>query len=100
MTALRQRIVMNGRNYKMTGTMRQVLAVITDATSPAWGLSICQATGLGSGIVYPAIDKLMNAGLIRDEWETPPPDGRPRRRFYHPAFGPSWYRANRLLPEA
>jgi PadR family transcriptional regulator, regulatory protein PadR len=96
---LRDRIVMNDRNYKMTGTMRAVLAAVVDApeAEPAWGLSVCNRTGLGPGAVYPALDKLMQAGLICDQWETPAPADRPRRRFYHGSFGRSWYRANRLL---
>jgi hypothetical protein len=99
---LRGRIVMNGRNYKMTDAMRAVLAAVVDApeTEPAWGLSICESTGLGPAAVYPALDRLMQAGLIRDEWEAPAPEGRPRRRFYHGFFAQSWYRANHLLGEA
>lgn len=99
-TGLRDRINMNGRNYKMTGAMRAVLTAVVDApdAQPAWGFSICESTGLGTGGVYPALDKLMRSGLIRAEWETPEPEGRPRRRHYHPSFGRGWYRANRLLP--
>jgi hypothetical protein len=97
--SLRSRIIMNGRNYKMTQAMRAVLAAVVDApqAQPAWGLSVCESTGLGTGAVYPALDRLMKAGLIRDEWETPVPGDRPRRRLYQPSFDPSWYRANHLL---
>src|SRR5260370_41741943 len=97
---MRDRVIMNGRNYRMTEAMRKVLAQVVDAAEPAFGFSICESTGLGPGVVYPVLEKLMNAGLIHDEWESPAPDERPRRRFYHPAYGPSWYRSNRLLPEA
>jgi hypothetical protein len=98
--SLRDRIAMNGRSYKMTSAMRAVLSAVIDSpeAQPAWGLSICEGTGLGTGAVYPVLDKLMRAGLIRDEWETPEPAGRPRRRLYRPAFDRSWYRANHLLP--
>jgi hypothetical protein len=98
-TPRRDRVVMNGRNYRMTGTMRKVLAAVVDAERPAWGFSICESAGLGSGVVYPAIERLVNAGLILGEWESPVPDDRPRRLFYRPAFDPSWYRANGLLTE-
>jgi hypothetical protein len=96
---LRPRVVIKGRNYKVTDAMRAVLAAVVDApdTNPAWGFSICESTGMGSGTVYPALDRLMQAGLIRDEWEDPPPENRPRLRLYHGAFDRSWYRANRLL---
>jgi DNA-binding MarR family transcriptional regulator len=95
----RIRVRGNGRNYLMTDAMQAVLAAVVDApeTTPAWGLSICESTGLRSGTVYPALDRLMKAGLIRDEWEVGMTvDGR-RRRFYHRSFDRSWYRANRLL---
>jgi DNA-binding PadR family transcriptional regulator len=93
---------MGGHNYRMTKAMRAVLAAVVDApeTAPAWGLSICDSTGLGSSAVYSALDKLMKAGLIRDKWEDPPPEGRPRRRYYYGCFRRSWYRANRLLGPA
>lgn len=92
---------MNGRNYRVTPVMRDVLAVIAVAADddPAWGFSVCEATGHGPGSVYPALDKLMNAGVIRDEMEDPVPPGREARRFYRLAFSAEWYQANGLLPE-
>lgn len=99
MSALRARVQMNGCNYRMTGTMRAVLATVVDAESPAWGFSICEATGRGSGVVYPVLERLTDAGLIHGEWEDPAPDARPRRRFYYPVFDRSWYRLNGLLAE-
>jgi len=97
---MRKRLIMNGLNYRMTDDMRAVLAAVVDAVEPPWGFSICERTGLGSGVVYPVLERLMNAGVIRHEWESPPPDSRPRRRLYYPVYDPSWYRANGLLPEA
>jgi len=49
---------------------------------PAWGLRLCEGTGYGTGTVYPALDKLLQAGWIADTWEEPQPMDRPRRRFY------------------
>ena len=96
----RRRVVMNDRNYRMSGAMRKVLAAVVDAVEPPWGFSVCQSAGLGPGAVYPALEKLVNAGLILADWEFPVPDDRPRRLFYRPAFDPSWYRVNGLLGEA
>ncbi len=50
--------------------------------APAWGLQLCRDTGYGTSTVYPALDRLLKAGWIRDEWENPAPADRPRRRFY------------------
>jgi len=67
---------------------RAVLAVIT--ASPAWGLQICERTGLGIGSVYPALDRLMKAGLVTDRWEKPPPGSTLQLRYYE---------ANGIIPE-
>jgi PadR family transcriptional regulator, regulatory protein PadR len=61
-----------------------ILDVLIDAPhdDPPWGLRICEATGHGTGTVYPALDRLLRAGWIADRWEEPQPEDRPRRRFY------------------
>jgi DNA-binding PadR family transcriptional regulator len=68
----------------MTMVVMDVLDVIMSAQpdDPAWGLSICEATGHGTGTVYPALNRLLKAHLIEDRWEEPPPADRPRRRYY------------------
>ncbi len=50
-----------------------------------YGFDIIEATGLTSGTIYPALDKLERLGLARSKWE----DGRvaqrekrPTRRYY------------------
>ena len=69
---------------RLTAVIMDVLDVITSSPSdnPAWGLRVCEATGYGTGTIYPALDRLMKAGWITDHWEDPPPPDRPRRRFY------------------
>lgn len=61
-----------------------ILDVIMDAKpdEPAWGLRICELTGHGPGTIYPALERLMKAGWIEDQWEDPAPADRPRRRLY------------------
>jgi len=66
-------------------------------TAILWGLSICHRTGLGSAHTYPALDRLMKAGLVTAEWEDPPPADRPRRHLYRPVLDRDWYRRNWLL---
>jgi DNA-binding PadR family transcriptional regulator len=68
----------------MTAVIMDVLDVLTNSPpdNPAWGLRLCEVTGYGTGTIYPALDRLMKAGWIRDYWEEPSPEDRPRRRFY------------------
>jgi PadR family transcriptional regulator PadR len=69
---------------RLTAVIMDVLDVITSSSSDdlAWGLRICEATGYGTGTIYPALDRLMKAGWIADHWEDPAPEDRPRRRYY------------------
>ncbi|MER5559674.1 PadR family transcriptional regulator [Streptomyces sp. NPDC002506] len=52
------------------------------ADAPAWGLSICQTAELGSGTVYPILERLADNGWITSREETDPHPGRPARRYY------------------
>lgn len=47
-----------------------------------WGLRLCEEANLGSGTVYPLLERLEKAGIVTSFWEDPPPANRPRRRFY------------------
>lgn len=70
-----------------------LLEVLASASedSLAWGLSLCEGTGYGTGTVYPALNRLLNAGLITGRWEDPAPADRPRRRYYKiSAAGRNW----------
>jgi PadR family transcriptional regulator, regulatory protein PadR len=68
----------------VTRVIEDILDVLmnTPPGNSVWGLMLCELTGLGSGSVYPALDRLLNAGWIEDWWEDPPPTDRPRRRYY------------------
>jgi PadR family transcriptional regulator len=69
---------------RLTQVIMDVLDVLAASPpdDPAWGLRLCEATGHGSGTTYPALNRLLKVGLIEDRWEDPPPEDRPRRRFY------------------
>ena len=84
---------------KVTPVIRAVMQAVLDAPpgQPAYGLTICEATGYQTGSVYPALNRLRKAGWVTDWWAPPDPD-RPPRRFYAPVYDPSWY-APRLTPE-
>jgi DNA-binding PadR family transcriptional regulator len=50
-----------------------------------YGFDILEATGLTSGTIYPALDKLETLGLARSEWEearVAQQEKRPPRRYY------------------
>ena len=46
-----------------------------------YGFDILEATGLTSGTIYPALEKLERLGLVESEWE----DGRVAQRDRRPA---------------
>lgn len=60
--------------------LEELLAATPD--NPAWGLSICMNADLGSGTVYPILERLRERGWITSSQETGPHPGRPARRHY------------------
>ncbi|MFF3398266.1 PadR family transcriptional regulator [Streptomyces sp. NPDC002659] len=69
---------------RLTKPTVAVLEVLLAATgdAPAWGLSICRDADLGSGTVYPILDRLAERGWVTSWNETEPHPGRPPRRYY------------------
>ncbi len=69
---------------RLTAVIMDVLDVLAASPpdNPAWGLQLCELTGYGTGTTYPALNRLLKAGWIEDHWEDPPPEDRPKRRFY------------------
>src|SRR5262249_44886885 len=50
-----------------------------------FGFDIMNVTGLTSGTVYPALDKLESSGYLRSKWEDAAEahaEGRPARRYF------------------
>ncbi|MGW6471108.1 PadR family transcriptional regulator [Streptomyces nigra] len=69
------------RLTKPTIAVLEVLLAATD-DAPAWGLSICRDADLGSGTVYPILDRLLERGWVTSRTEAEPHPGRPPRRYY------------------
>jgi len=69
---------------RLTKPTLAVLDVLLAATpdDPVWGFRICAEADLGSGTVYPILERLERIGWVIPSWEEPPPLDRPRRRFY------------------
>lgn len=56
------------------------------ALDSRFGFDIMAATGLTSGTVYPTLDRLERAGLLKSRWENEAVahgEGRPARRYFH-----------------
>jgi PadR family transcriptional regulator PadR len=68
----------------MTTPVRLVLDALAHAGTDEmmWGYRLSEQTGLGSGTVYPILERLEAAGHVSARWETPRPADRPPRRFY------------------
>jgi PadR family transcriptional regulator, regulatory protein PadR len=71
-------------SIRLTRPTLEVLKVLLAATDddPAWGLKICEEAELGSGTVYPILDRLLEHGWIEAREESGPHPGRPARRYY------------------
>ncbi len=69
---------------RLTAVIMDVLDVLTSSPpdNPAWGLRLCEHTGSGTGTICPALDRLLKAGWISDQWGDPPPYDQPPRRFH------------------
>jgi len=55
------------------------------ASGRQFGFDVMDATGLTSGTVYPALDRLETAGYLRSKWEADEAaraEGRPARRYF------------------
>ena len=71
-----------GRNALSFGAVAILHAI---ATGSQFGFDIMNVTGLTSGTVYPTLDRLEQAGLLKSHWESEAQanaDGRPARRYF------------------
>jgi PadR family transcriptional regulator PadR len=68
----------------MTTPVRLVLDVLAHAGpgEDMWGYKLCALTGLGSGTIYPIMERLEVGKYVSARLETPRPADRPPRRFY------------------
>lgn len=68
----------------MTTPVRMILDALAHAgpDDPLWGYKLSELTGLGSGTIYPIMERLEKGGYVSATVETPRPADRPPRRFY------------------
>ncbi|KUJ67001.1 PadR family transcriptional regulator [Streptomyces albus subsp. albus] len=71
-------------SMRLTRPTLEVLKVLMASTAddPAWGLKICEEADLGSGTVYPILERMVDAGWITRYEETGEHPGRPKRYYY------------------
>jgi PadR family transcriptional regulator, regulatory protein PadR len=68
---------------KLTGPLERVLRVfLADPAARRYGYDLMKAARLPSGTLYPMLARLHDQGLVSSQWENPPEDGRPPRKYY------------------
>jgi PadR family transcriptional regulator, regulatory protein PadR len=76
---------MKDNQVRVSGQMLKVLKMMIEKPlTPYSGADIARQAGLGSGTLYPLLQRLENAGWLTSEWERVDPveAARPRRRLY------------------
>ncbi len=72
-------------DIRVTGPVLRVLTYFLEChPKPASGADIINDRRILSGTLYPLLDRLSVAGLLKSEWEDVDPSivGRPRKRLY------------------
>src|ERR1700691_827013 len=75
---------MAAQRIRLTTPVRIVLDALAHVgpDSPLWGYKLTELTGLGSGTIYPIMERLEAGNYVVAWLETPKPADRPPRRFY------------------
>jgi PadR family transcriptional regulator len=75
---------MASSRIRMTTPVRLVLDALAHAgpDEPMWGYKLTEQTGLGSGTIYPILERLESGKYVSARVETPRPADRPPRRLY------------------
>jgi len=61
------------------------VALMSDAGARHWGYDLSKRSGIRSGVMYPALQRMLDEGWLADGWEDQAPAGRrkrPPRRYY------------------
>jgi PadR family transcriptional regulator PadR len=70
---------------KRTKAALQVASVLLEEpTGRHWGYRLSRSANVRSGVLYPILARMLDAGWLLDGWEDPTliDDGRPPRRYY------------------
>jgi PadR family transcriptional regulator, regulatory protein PadR len=70
---------------RLTHALVQVaLALMADPGGLHWGYDLSRRSGVRSGVLYPMLTRMLDAGWLSDGWEDSASitDQRPPRRYY------------------
>lgn len=69
---------------KTHALIEAALVLLADPTARHWGYELAKKTGIQSGVLYPLLGRLLEAGWLVDGWEEPRTllEQRPPRRYY------------------
>ncbi|WHM30768.1 helix-turn-helix transcriptional regulator [Streptomyces sp. BPPL-273] len=69
---------------KTHALMQVATELLADPSGKHYGYSLAKRAGVRSGVLYPMLARLVDAGWLTDGWEDPTTiqDRRPPRRYY------------------
>lgn len=69
---------------KTHALVQVAIALLDDPTGRHWGYELSKQSGVRSGVLYPMLTRMLDAGWLADGWEAPTliREKRPPRRYY------------------
>lgn len=69
---------------KTHASVQTALALMTDPDARHWGYDLTKRANVRSGVLYPVLTRMLDAGWLSDGWEDPVTieRKRPPRRYY------------------
>jgi PadR family transcriptional regulator, regulatory protein PadR len=69
---------------KTHALIQVAMELLSDPTAKYWGYELGKRAGVRSGVLYPMLTRMLEAGWLTDGWEDPDTieDKRPPRRYY------------------
>lgn len=68
---------------KTYALMQVTTELLADSAGKHYGYDLAKKSGVRSGVLYPMLTRMVEAGWLTDGWEDPATiQGRPPRRYY------------------
>lgn len=69
---------------KTHALVQVAMSLLDDPTGRRWGYELSRQAGVRSGVLYPMLTRMLDAGWLTDGWEDPTTiyEKRPPRRYY------------------